>query len=96
MILLREVHRRARRQLSRPCFACLLPVLPGDEYREMTYKDDCLYSLVEHRQCADALLPGVVNQDDELDQAYLIHYFDTEHDTTPEWRAWYRQRIAAL
>jgi hypothetical protein len=91
-----EVHRRARLQLKHVCFACLLPIVAGDDYVKFTYAfDGRVYSLNIHRICTEALLPGIVEPGEELNQAYLIHYFDPEHDTTPEWRAWYRQRLEA-
>ena len=91
-----EVHRTATRQLKHPCFACALPIIKGDAYVKETYSfDGRVYSLNTHRICHAALLPDIEPEPDGLSGYYLINYYDPEHDTTPEWRAWYRQRKEA-
>jgi hypothetical protein len=93
MNLIAEVSRKATRKLKYPCFACALNIIKDDDYVKQTYAfDGRVYSLNTHLICQKALLPEIEPEQDGLSGYYLINYYDTAHDTTPEWQEWYRQR----
>ena len=93
--VIRSVDRTCRGRSRRRCFACGLPLLEGDRYVDTTYRDDTVYSLVEHAECAAAVV--YLEADwfvDGLPARYLVEYLEPEH-VTDAWRRWYAARLCS-
>ena len=99
MIITESMH-RARKRHKHPCFACRLPILPGDGYRRTVWIGDYVDAHCEHIQCASALtddMEAYLRSDpceEGLPEGYLVGGYLDNDDTTPEWREWYARRLA--
>ena len=88
---IRETHRTARRRLWRSCFACQLPILPGDKYTESAFVDGrLLWATQEHSVCR-AEAAKVFDDTEGYDEGLLADYAD---EASEEWQRWYGSRSA--
>jgi len=93
---LRTVRRTARKAHKALCFACRLPVVPGDEYGDSSFADGGrMRSTVEHTVCrreAVALLDPWMLRDGYEEGVLVDGSFDDD-EMSPEWTMWRDIRI---
>jgi hypothetical protein len=88
---IRETHRVARKRLWRRCFACQLPILPGDKYTEAAFAEDrLLWVTQEHTFCREEAAE-VFDAAEGYGEGLLADYAD---EASEEWQRWYGSRSA--
>ena len=92
--LLRQARRTCRRRHKNPCFACGLPILPGDKYEEAAFAfEGSVYVIREHAVCRaeTAAIAADWKHDDGYPQGVLA---DDPLECSEQWREWYFARKA--
>jgi hypothetical protein len=102
MGIIRKSRHTARRRHRDNCFACELPIDKGDSYLRFAYVDNnSIGSYCEHDWCDKCFEDKGGDwydlvRSDELDQGYLAERINDDGLVTPEWRAEFCRRVAAL